>query len=237
MTGLDRAEEVAATWREFPVARVPRPIVFLDSAVHIGDQGFVDGEAKEAWIMGAVKSEVALPDGVMDLILEGHSPSSAGPRPLAITDIQACEDTYRCDRGPRQMSAYRLSISGLNQPCTVIDPATEFWWPRHDDVGDVLGLGDATVAEDDVTIRFPAFGGVLTEFLRAEFVEYPTCVVGHAVTSQRDVPPGTAVPMVGIHSMVVGHLASPLGGRVLLHTDGSPLAVVPEDASSSSAQA
>ena len=236
MTGLDRAAEIAAPWREFPVARVPRPIVFLGSAVHIGDQGFIDGEAKEAWAMGAIKSDVALPDGVMELILDGHRPS-ASPRSLSITDAQPCEDTYLCDRGPRHLSAYRLSISGLRQPCTVIDPQVECWWPTHDHAGDMLALGNATVAEDDVTVQFPAFGGVLTEFLHAEFVEFPTCVVGQAVTSERDVPPGTAVPLVGIRSMVVGHLAEPLGGRVLLHTDGTPLAVLREGSTTSSTYA
>jgi hypothetical protein len=77
----------------------------------------------------------------------------------------------------------------------------------------------------------------VTEFLHAEFVEFPTCVVGHAVTSEREVPPETVIPAVGIRSMVVGHLTEPLGGRVVLHTNGTPLAVLEEDTTGSSTQA
>lgn len=235
MTGFDRAADVAAAWREFPVAQVPRPIVFLDQPVHIGDRGFVDSDAKMAWLTGAIQPEVALPDGLMELILEGRSRRTA-PEPLVISDVQHSEDTFWCDRGPRVLSAYRVAVSGLAQPCTVIDPEVELWWPPRGEAGHMSGMGEATVAADDLTIHFPAFGGVLTEFHRAEFVEYPTCVVGHAVTSERDVPPGTAVPAVGIHSMVTGRLARPLDGRVLLHTDGTPLAVLPEGTSRSYSQ-
>jgi hypothetical protein len=224
MTDLHRAAAAAAAWSEFPVAQVPRPIVFLDTPVHIGDRGFVDEDAKLAWSRGAIESEVALPDGLMELILENRA-HSASARALVVSGVQECEETFLCDRGRRVLSAYRLWVSGLAQACTVVDPTVEFWWPPRGEQH-VGVLGSATVAADDVTIEFPAFGGALTEFHRAEFVEFPTCVVGHAVTSEQDVPPGTAIPAIGIRSMVKGRLDAPLDGRVLVHTDGTPVAVL-----------
>jgi hypothetical protein len=231
MTALDRADEVAAAWRDFPIAQVPRPIVFLDSPVHFGEGGFLDGNAKLAWLRGAIESRVALPDGVMAMLLEGH-PHSAGSTSLLISDVQQCEGTFWSDRGPRHLSAYRLSISGLAQPCIVLDPQVDCWWPPGELWDQVPGLGNATVDEDDLTVHFPAFGGFLTEFHRAEFVEYPTCVVGHAVTSEREVPPGTAIPAVGYRPKVTGRLAMPLDGRVLVDTDGRPVAALREDPAS-----
>ena len=72
-------------------------------------------------------------------------------------------------------------------------------------------VGPATIEEDGVTAHIPAFGSVLTEFHRAEFEEHRTYVVGRAITSTRPVPPGTAIPMVGIRQVVTGRLQAPLG--------------------------
>jgi hypothetical protein len=224
MTDLHRAAEVAAAWSEFPVAQVPRPIVFLDTPVHIGDRGFVDEDAKLAWSRGAIESEVAVPDGLMETILEGRSHSASGGS-LVISGVQQCEEMYWCDRGHRALPAYRLRVSGLAQECIVVDPTVEFWWPPRGE-WHIYGPGNATVAADDVTVEFPAFGGALTEFHRAEFVEFPTCVVGHVVASERDAPPGRPVPAIGIVSKVIGLLNAPLEGRVLLFTDGTPVAVL-----------
>jgi hypothetical protein len=101
----------------------------------------------------------------------------------------------------------------------------ECWWPvnkthQHRGPG-----GAATIDDDGVTIQLPAFGGVLTEFHRAEFQEHVAYVVGRAITSERRVPPGTAVIALGVIRKVTGRLTAPLGGRVLLDTSGQPLAV------------
>jgi hypothetical protein len=76
-----------------------------------------------------------------------------------------------------------------------------------------------------VTVHIPAFGGVLTEFHKAEFEEHRTYVVGRAITSTKSVPPGTAIPMVGIRRMVSGRLQAPLGNRVLVTDKGQPVCV------------
>ncbi len=83
----------------------------------------------------------------------------------------------------------------------------------------------ATIEEDGVTVHIPAFGGVLTDFHRAEFEEHRTYVVGRVITSTRTVPPGTAIRMVGIRQMVSGRLQAPLGNRVLVTDKGQPMCV------------
>jgi len=219
-------EQILQRWQDFPIAQTPRPIVFLDLPVHLGDHGFIDNDAKTSWMAGAIETTVSLPDGLLNLITEGR-PRKPAPRTLTITSVQPCEETFRCDRGPRRLPAYQIKVSGLQQPCTVIDPTIEFWWPRSADDQAYRHLDKATIEHDDRTLNYPALGGILTLFHRAEFAEFATCVVGHAVTSEKDVPPGTVIAGVGIRAMVKGHLDAPLDGRVLLHESGEPVAVLP----------
>jgi hypothetical protein len=225
-------EQILQRWQDFPVAQIPRPIVFLDSPVHLGDHGFIDSDAKTSWMAGAIEATVSLPDGLLNLITEGR-PRKPAPCTLTITSIRPHEETFRCDRGPRRLPAYQLTVSGLQQPCTVIDPTIEFWWPRSADDRGHRHAHKASIEKDDRTLTFPAFGGVLTVFHRAEFAEYPTCVVGHAVTSEREAPPGTFIAGAGVRAMVTGHLDAPLDGRVLLHESGEPVAVLPVEVDTS----
>ena len=164
-----------------------------------------------------------LPYGLLDLLRAGR-PHQAGVRPLLIKTVEATSAEFWCDRGPRPLAAYRLRITGMRQPCTVLDPEIDLWWPaRHDESTE----GRLVATVDGITVHFPAFGGVLTDFHRAEFTEYDSCVVGHPITSQRPARPGTAIPLVLIGTTVIGHLTSALGGRVLLTEAGTPVAAVP----------
>ena len=116
-------------------------------------------------------------------------------------------------------------MTGLRGACIVLAPDAQCWWPERD--AERLGGpgGGATIEDDGVTIHFPAFGGALTEFHRAQFQEHPAYVIGRAVTSQRRVSWETPVIAIGLLRKVSGQLTKPLAGRVLLHTSGQPLAV------------
>lgn len=213
-------------WKDFPVLEVPRPIVLLDLPVHLGAGGFVDSDAKTAFGYGAIEATVDLPKGLRGLITGGHQRRPA-PGTVIITSVRPCEEIFRCDRGPRLLPAYQLHVTGLKDLCTVLDPSLELWWPRSADEPGHRYTYTANIDKDDRTLRFPAFGGYFTEFHHAEFTEYPTCVVGRAVTSEKDVPPSTMVPAVAVNAMVTGRLQSPLNGRVLVHESGEPIAVLP----------
>lgn len=214
-------------WLIFPLAENPRPIVLLSSPVRLG--GFVDTASKEAWLTGAVVSDVPLPAGVLELATAGHADGEASTL-VHISSAGRSEAEFLCDRGPRRLPAYRLASPALLSDCIVLDPEVECWWPPRADWSSARsGFGSARVAADDLTIHLPAFGGVLTQFHHAEFIEYDTCVVGRAITTERQVAPGTVVPAVGIVEHVVGHLKRPLAARVLLDSRGQPLAVTNTD--------
>lgn len=223
-------------WAAFPISQVPRPVVLLGPPVQLG-QGFVDGASKLAWLSGSVVADVPLPMGLLELATEGHSEQPA-PTVLHISSFERCEGEFLCDRGLRTLSAYRLSGDGLRDGCIVLDPALECWWPRRAERS-TLGFetrGGATCAQvedDDRTIHFPTSGGPLTVFHHAEFVEYETCVVGRAITTRREVPPGTAVALVRKSKQLIGRLERPLAGRVLLNSRGHPVAVITNQADNS----
>ena len=204
-------------WIGFPIDQTPRPVVLLDEPVQLGP-GFIDDDSKRAWLAGAVEATLPMPAGVLDLVTH-RSIDRTNSRVLTISAVEAVEAEFFCDRGPRLLPAYRLSVTGLIDSCVVLDPALDCWWPPP---GQSRrrgpGGGRATVDDDDTTIHFPAFGSVLTEFHHAEFVEYDTCVVGQAVTTERAVPPGTAIrrsasvptsPAISPRRSVGGYFSTP----------------------------
>jgi hypothetical protein len=211
-----------ARWAAFPVRTAPRPIVLLDERVRI-EGGFNDSNSKEAWLGGRIGWSTPLPPAVSALLpARGRAHTD---RELTITEVVATTAEFRCDRGPRELPAYRLKVTGMYGSCVILSPAVECWWPRLPEDERRRPGGLAKIDDDGVTIRFPAFGGVLTEFHRAEFQEHANYVVGHAITSKRPVPAGTRVHLIAISRRVTGRLANPLGARVLLDTAGQPLSV------------
>lgn len=223
-------EEDAARWAVFPVGADPRPIVLLDARLRV-EGGFVDSDSKIAWLEGAIEPGTSVPPALLALLptrRQGRAQTT-----LTITAVATITAPFWCDRGSRELAAYRLRLTGLRGSCVVLAPEVECWWPVDEaDRHRVRVLGAAAAIDDDgVTIHFPAFGGVLTEFRRAEFQEHPAYVVGRAITSEREVPPDTPVVALGVHQEVIGQLNEPLGERVLLNTSSQPLAVTPRGAS------
>ena len=218
-------DEVATRWAAFPVDGAPRPIVLLDDRVQLEGDGFVDDESKVAWLEGAIEAHSPTPSAVLALLPTRRQGNTETV--LRITGVIRTVAPFLCDRGPRSLPAYRLQMPGLHGSCVVLAPDVECWPVSDADQRRGPG-GAATIDQDDLTIHFPAFGGVLTQFHRAEFQEHATYVVGRAVTSERRVPPGTAVVALGVTRDVTGRLTAPLGGRVLLNMNGQPLAVTPK---------
>jgi hypothetical protein len=210
----------------FPVDAAPRLVVLLDSRVRI-DGGFVDVDSKLAWMDGAIAADPLLPPALLSSLPPASTPT--GKTVLRVTDVSSTVAAFRCDRGPRLLPAFRLQVTGLRGSCIILSPDVECWWSvPPSDLRRGQG-GDAKIADDGATIHFPAFGGALTEFHKAEFQEHTTYVVGQAITSERRVPAGTAITAVGVGGTVRGRLTSPLGGRVLLDMNGQPLSVTGVD--------
>lgn len=214
--------EMSMRWAAFPAAAIPRPVVLLQERLRL-EGGFVDGPSKEAWGEGAIDADLPMPPALIACLPARRG----GPAEvtLHITGVTAMASKFLCDRGPRRLPAYRLTVTGLQGSCVVLDPEVECWWPVDDKEERPGRGGTASVGEDGLTIALPASGGVLTEFHRAIFQEHDTYVVGRAITTERDVPTGTAIPLVRITRPVNGRLGSPLDGRVLINMNGQPLPV------------
>jgi hypothetical protein len=208
-------------WSEFPLDVQPRPLILLEDRCRI-EGGFASSRAKEAWLDGAI--ELGDAPAELRLYLPAHRNLGRPHQPLFVSAVAPEAVPFRCDRGPRQLPALRLTVSDLEGSCVILDPDVDVWWPTAEEP-DRRSVGPATIEEDGVTVHIPAFGGVLTDFHRAEFEEHRTYVVGRAITSTRPVPPGTAIAAVGIRRMVTGHLQDPLGNRVLVTEKGQPMCV------------
>jgi hypothetical protein len=214
-------DENDARWSEFPLDVKPRPLILLENRCRI-EGGFASGRAKQAWSDGAIEL------GDAPTQLRPYFPAQRDPdrlqQALFVTAVAPESAPFRCDRGPRQLPALRLTISDVRGSCVILDPDVDVWWPAADE-GGPRPIGPATIDEDGMTLDIPAFGGALTEFHRAEFEEHRTYVVGRAITSTRPAPPGTAITMNGIVRMVSGRLQDPLGNRVLVTDKGQPMCV------------
>ena len=126
-----------------------------------------------------------------------------------------------------RLPAYRLTISGLADPCVVLDPDLETWW-RLDDASE-LGFdpGPARIESDGLTLHVWGYGGHTTQFIRAEFSEHNSFVVAHVITTHRQLRPGATVPAKEVYQMTTGRLTSPLANRVLVAENGAPCVVLP----------
>ncbi len=58
---LEWARWAVGRWANFPVDQIPGPLVLVGPRA-IVEQGFKTGEAKLAFVEGAIESSVALPD-------------------------------------------------------------------------------------------------------------------------------------------------------------------------------
>lgn len=214
-------DEDDARWSEFPLNIQPRPLIILEDRCRI-EGGFASGQAKEAWLDGAI--DLGEAPAELRLHLPAHREVDRPHQPLFVTAVASESVPFRCDRGPRQLPALRLSVSDLQGSWVILDPEVDVWWPVADEA-EGGSVGPATIEGDGVTVHIPAFGGVFTDFHRAEFEEHQTYVVGRTITSTRPVPPGTAIEMVGIRRMVTGRLQAPLGNRLLVTLEGQPMCV------------
>jgi hypothetical protein len=219
--------EALERWADFPVSATPRPLVLVDGYVHVQQAGFIDAPAKRAFLAGAVESSIDVPAAVLELLRD--SPGDYDGPPLVVRGVRRSTAAFTTDRGARDLPAYELDIPGAIEPVIVLDPAFPVWWPPTPASEQPATFGPASIEDDDHTLHVPTGGGVLTEFLRCEFIETHTAVLARPVTSQRRAAPDTAIPLVMLIRPVTGRLGQPLGSRVLINHTGHPMTVLPID--------
>lgn len=226
-------------WESFPVDRQPRPLILTGSPFRF-ERGFRSGEAKLAFLYGDIKAVVPLPDGLLEVLLGGEDGSRAVPgkrrwsNPLLITQESLDNAQFGTDRGRRVFPAWRLSGPEVDGVFWVLDPtvaATRWKPPEPAPPKPSDGLphraASATIEGDDRTLHFTFTGAP------PEYAEYPAAEVietGQALVVlpiARDIGPPGWRATVGCARTVTARLARPLGERVVVDLDASPVMVHP----------
>jgi hypothetical protein len=227
------AQAAVDRWRGFPVTAEPRPTVLVGPATR-PEGGFVDAPSKMAYAAGAVEGADGVPEEPLRILRTlGSCAPDRRRAPMLVTGGERAEAPFWTDRGRRLFSAWRLEAVGARGPLWVMDGAAlgSCWFPPPLEPGAPMGPHDAlgaTLAPDGVTLGLRFVGG--RPAVTVSYVARPlettaaVCVIADGVPNP-DLPPGAVVPAVGMGREVTVHLSRPLGNRVLVGLDGSPVVV------------
>lgn len=185
--------------------------------------GFVDGPSKLAWTNGALQADVELPGGVRPEL--PRATGQDGAAALRITAVARTTADFLCDRGPVSLPALRLHVTGLDGWCHVLGSEVPTWQPGGDAPATWSPPLSAQVSSDGLGLSVTASGGLLTEFHGVDLEEHDAFVVARPVTTERSLPEGMGVHLVGIEQVVTGRLRAPLGNRVLVDLHDQPIVV------------
>jgi hypothetical protein len=223
MTGDDRRREQARrgleAWAAFPADREPRPLVLLGPAALPG--GFPDGQAKLAFLHGAVRAGPGFPVAVLRA-LRREPTWYAGP-PLYLSTATLSTAEFVTDRGRQELPAWRVRVKRVPEPIVVLDPAiAELSWQPPGPVP-AGWQGTAAMLDPDGCTLTMAFTG-------SPHVSYPDVDVLESGAAVAVLPvPSSLRPgwytTVGQRSEVTVTLDRVLGSRILLDGRGSPVMV------------
>jgi hypothetical protein len=209
--------------------------------------GFATGDQKLAYIDGRFTLATELPaapptvDGyrivqaqaALDQLRQapGINGGSAA-QPLRIVHATLGEATFGTDRGPRSLPAWRFALEGVSGAAQVLAVSPDSLWPPKPQP---LGSPErATVAADGQSVTYSFYGtppgpGPCGADYTAEVAESPTAAV-ISVRTVTATPAGgsstsQACTAIAARRTVTVRLAAPLGARVLLTAQGTPISV------------
>jgi hypothetical protein len=110
------ARRAVGRWTDFPADADPRPLVLLDGPVRV-TKGFATGDAKLAFLQGAVVAEDYVPQDAVRMLC--RPASGADPRPrgqLRIVGAERSEAEFATDRGHQILPAWRLKAEAALGP-------------------------------------------------------------------------------------------------------------------------
>jgi hypothetical protein len=216
-------------WHRFPVAEVPRPLVLVGAVVRESG-GFDSGEAKIAYLEGAIDEVDVLPAGLYDSMCPRPRPSGSGFR-LRVVEVRSVLATFLTDRGDEDLPAWEVSLSHLDGVVTILDPPTvaRAWhpegWSATTQPGPFVNAG---LHEDGRTLSL-SFSGT-----PRAYADYPAAEIRESSTAVLMVPIAVDHPNLSGARLayaerreVTGALTEPLGARVLVTGDGFPVPVTP----------
>ncbi|HET9718748.1 MAG TPA: hypothetical protein VFP55_01590 [Solirubrobacteraceae bacterium] len=224
------AQRALARWSEFPVDRLPRPLVLVSPRV-FSERGFASGAAKRAFLHGHLEIRTRVPDEVLGQLLAGATPDpEPGPlEPLVITAATSASTRFATDRGERELPAWRLESPAALGPIWVLDPEVQpaEWRPPSPTPGSDQPGGPpfnqmfAELAPDELTVTLHFIGGnpAFVRYPRAEVTESRQAVA--LIEIKEDFGPDGPRTAEGYERVVTGRLQAPLGARVLVDLHGN----------------
>jgi hypothetical protein len=225
-------------WAEFPAGADPRPLVLLSGSVRV-DKGFATADAKLAFHLGIVEAAAGVPEEAVQLLRRSGA-ARTGPRPrgqLRVNAAERSEAEFATDRGRQRLPAWRLEAADTLGPIWVLtgEMQAQCWSPSKPASQERIGphmLMSGTVGAHgrDLAVEFIGSSERLFRY-DAEVLESPAavCVVPVPRMTER-LASGTAITAEGHLRKVRVTLAEPIGGRVLVNLDGTPVPVTPVEA-------
>jgi hypothetical protein len=226
-------------WESFPVGQQPRPLVMTGPLTRF-ERGFRSGPAKLAFLHGDIEAAVPLPDGLLQMLRSGANRPRPVPgrmrwqHPLLITQASPGTAEFGTDRGRRKFTAWRLGGPDVDGTFWAVDPAVAArrWEPPEPAPPKPFdGLphrsGSAVIEGDGRTLHFTFVGGppAFFDYPSAEVIETGQAIVVLPAGRYTGPPGWVAAPGCGRTVTVI--LASPLGQRVVIDLDASPVTVHP----------
>lgn len=142
-----------ARWAGYPVHADPRPLVLLSGPVR-ADAGFATGDAKAAFLQGAVEAADTAAEEAVRLMVAPQVRTGGRLRvPLLVTAAERSETDFATDRGPRRLPAWRVAAVDALGPIWVLIPEvlSDCWSPPDMPGGEPAGppiVSSATVGPD-----------------------------------------------------------------------------------------
>ena len=233
-------------WSTFPANATPRPLVLTGPPVADPASGFPSGDAKLAYLEGALNLPAALPSGpaaaagfplitAREAARVLRSAAAKGPpvtSRLTVTGVRLGTAVFNTDRGARQLPAWLFGLAGVRDPVGVLAVAnSRIFVPRVRPANGNPFVAAARLGRDGrtLTVQFvgaPSGTGPCSARYRATQVASRAAV---AVAVHEHAHGGTvACAAVGHPRRVTVALAAPLGGRVLVDAaSGVAVAVLP----------
>jgi hypothetical protein len=236
-----------ATWRSFPVGTTPRPLVLTAGGILDPETGFVTGDQKLAYIDGRFTLATVLPTApstfggypivaakaALDQLR--HAPGTSGgstAQPLRIVGATLGKAAFGTDRGPQLLPAWRFVLEGVAGAVQVLAVTPNTLWPP---TPQPLGSRErASIAADGQSVTYSFWGtppgpgpcgadyaGTVAESRTAAVIRVQDVTVRPSGGGSTD----QACTAVAALRTVTVHLAAPLGARVLLTAQGTPISV------------
>ncbi|MEO7261861.1 MAG: hypothetical protein ABI047_11510 [Jatrophihabitantaceae bacterium] len=241
-------EKALAGWQPFPVSASPRPVVLTRGMVLDPSTGFATSEDKLAYINGNYDLGTALPTApatfggyavvtakaALDRLGMTASGQQSSAR-LRIVKVRLTRANFGTDRGLQLLPAWQFTLAGVTDSVRVFAVAQSPLWPAKP--SEVTAAQEqASIAADDQSVTYSFVGGPTgpspcgVEY-KAKVTESPTAAMINVAEVTPNPAGGStsadqACDAVGYERTVTVRLAAPLGNRVLLNAQGSPLSAV-----------